>query len=90
MNRMIPKKPYIGLMPYSQEDAEFFYGRESERQIISSNLMASRLTVLYGPSGVGKSSVLNAGVGFDLRKLAQSHLSPHEKPEFVVVLFNSW
>ena len=39
-----------------------FFGREREREIITANLLASRLTVLYGPSGVGKSSVLRAGV----------------------------
>ena len=32
--------------------------------------MASRLTVLYGPSGVGKSSLLRAGVARRLRALA--------------------
>ena len=30
--------------------------------VVVANLLASRLTVLYGPSGVGKSSVLRAGV----------------------------
>ena len=37
-------------------------GGTREREIIAANLMASRLTLFYGPSGVGKSSVLNAGV----------------------------
>ena len=59
--------PYAGLMPFTEEQAEFFFGREAEREIITANLMASRLTLLYGPSGVGKSSVLNAGVAHDLR-----------------------
>ena len=59
--------PYTGLMPFTEEQAEFFFGREAEREIIAANLMASRLTLLYGPSGVGKSSVLNAGVVHDLR-----------------------
>ena len=54
-------------MPFTEEQAEFFFGREEERKIIAANLMASRLTLLYGPSGVGKSSVLNAGVAHDLR-----------------------
>lgn len=50
--------PYKGLMPYSEQDAPFFFGRETDRRIILSNLMALRLTLLYGASGVGKSSVL--------------------------------
>ncbi len=59
--------PYAGLMPFTEEQAAFFFGREAEREIITANLMASRLTLLYGPSGVGKSSVLNAGVAHHLR-----------------------
>ena len=59
--------PYKGLAPYTEEDARYFFGRDTERRIIADNLRATRLTVLYGPSGVGKSSVLNAGVTHDLQ-----------------------
>ena len=64
------ERPYKGLMPYDEADAPFFFGREAEAEIISANLMASRLTLLYGPSGVGKSSVLRAGVVRRLRALS--------------------
>jgi ABC-type phosphate transport system ATPase subunit len=57
-----PESPYVGLDPYSSEDAPFFFGREREQHVIVANLRAARVTLLYGPSGVGKSSVLNAGV----------------------------
>ena len=46
--------PYKGLVPYAEEDFEYFFGRETEQRIISANLRASRLTLLYGESGVGK------------------------------------
>ena len=46
--------PYQGLAPYDEGDAAFFFGRDRERDLITANLMASRLTVLYGVSGVGK------------------------------------
>ena len=82
--------PYKGLVPYSEEDAPFFFGREAEREIITANLMASRLTLLYGASGVGKSSVLRAGVAHNLRQLAQKNLSERGAPEFGVLVFNSW
>ena len=86
----IPATPYRGLMPYSEEDAQFFFGREAEREIITANLMASRLTLLYGLSGVGKTSILRAGVVHDLHQLAQRNLVEHGTPEFIVVTFSSW
>ncbi len=45
------------------------------------NLIASRLTVLYGPSGVGKSSLLRASVARRLRALPE---------EPIVVVFDRW
>ena len=65
----VPDTPYKGLAPFgdSPTDALLFFGRGHERDAIVANLLASRLTVLYGPSGVGKSSLLRAGVAQRLR-----------------------
>ncbi len=52
----------MGLVPFDEKDAAYFFGRERETDLIVANLTASRLTLLYAPSGVGKSSVLRAGV----------------------------
>jgi hypothetical protein len=82
--------PYSGLMPFTEEQAEFFFGREDERKIIAANLMASRLTLLYGPSGVGKSSVLNAGVAYDLRAEAAACRASRGTADFALVVFRSW
>ena len=59
-----PRSPYKGLAAYDESDLDalLFFGREREIEVIAANLQAARLTVLYGPSGVGKSSVLRAGV----------------------------
>ena len=59
-----PPSPYKGLAPFedTELDALLFFGREREREVIVANLLASRLTVLYGASGVGKSSLLRAAV----------------------------
>jgi hypothetical protein len=86
----LPATLYKGLMPYSEEDAPFFFGREAETEIITANLMASRLTLLYGASGVGKTSVLRAGVAYGLRQQAQQNLAERGSPEFAVVVFGSW
>ena len=77
---MLPHSPYKGLVPYSEEDKPFFFGREAETEIIIANLQASRLTLLYGASGVGKTSVLNAGVVNQLRKMDDE----------AVVYFSEW
>lgn len=62
--------PYQGLIPYNEEDAAFFFGREKETRLIIANLFASPLTIFYGPSGVGKSSVLRAGAVHQLNQRA--------------------
>jgi WD40 repeat protein len=84
--------PYRGLRPFedSEADVQFFFGRERERELIIANLMASRLTVLYGETGVGKSSVLQAGVAHHLRALAHENLEQNGRPELAVVVFDSW
>jgi WD40 repeat protein len=64
-----PESPYKGLAAFedSELDALLFFGREREVAAVAANVLASRLTVLYGPSGVGKSSLLGAGVARRLR-----------------------
>ncbi len=89
MNQTLPS-PYKGLMPYAKEDEPFFFGRERERELITANLMASRLTLLYGPSGVGKSSVINAGVVWYLEEQARANLSSRREIESLVVAFSTW
>jgi WD40 repeat protein len=64
--------PYKGLAAFedTELDALLFFGRERDTDTIAANVMASRFTVLYGPLGVGKSSVLRAGVVRKLRAVA--------------------
>ncbi len=84
------RSPYLGLFSYSEDDAAFFFGREREIGLIADNLLASRLTLLYGPSGVGKSSVLSAGVVPHLRRIAAVERSRAEGAGFTVVTCRSW
>ena len=85
-----PSTPYKGLVPFSEADAPFFFGRDSERQIIAANLRSSRLTILYGESGTGKSSVLRAGVIPDLRRDLSQNLDTWGEPRFAAVAFSAW
>ena len=76
-----PDSPYKGLARFddSELDARFFFGRERETELVAANLVASRLTVLYGPSGVGKSSLLRAGVVRRLRALVPAGAAPRRR-----------
>ena len=87
---VVPATPYVGLTPFTESDAPFFFGREKERRIISANLLASRLTLLYGASGVGKSSIIRAGVQRDFRARAEKALASGLFPESIVVVFTGW
>lgn len=67
--------PYKGLVPYAESDYRLFFGRDSERDVITANIMGSRLTIVYGPSGVGKSSLLRAGVVHGIREMARAEIA---------------
>ena len=54
--------PYPGLEAFTAENRHYFFGRGRDTQLLISNLYASALTVVYGSSGVGKTSVILAGV----------------------------
>lgn len=84
------RSPYKGLVPFDEEDAPFFFGREEERDLIIANLVASRLTLLYGATGVGKSSVLGAGVMYHLHQIIGEHRQHGKTPEFAIVSHRVW
>ncbi|MFB7243623.1 trypsin-like peptidase domain-containing protein [Streptomyces populi] len=64
--------PYRGLEPFTAEHAQWFQGRQDAvRQVLTNLARQQRLTLLLGPSGSGKSSLIQAGV---LRALAAGEL----------------
>jgi WD40 repeat protein len=82
--------PFLGLESYKEADAEWFFGRTNERRIVIGQLRTSRLTVLYAESGVGKSSLLRAGVSARLREVALARIEDTGAPLFAPVVFNQW
>lgn len=89
-DQSFPFTPYKGLTSYAEEDAPYFFGREVVVNNIVARVQGWPLTLLYGASGVGKSSVLHAGVVHEFRRQAQRRREEGEPPEYCVVLFNSW
>ena len=89
-NALARRCPYVGLTPFSEKDAEFFFGRTADIEIVATNLRAAPLTVFYGSSGVGKSSLLNAGVVPYLRRMSTASTPPGEPPEYLLVSLRDW
>jgi tetratricopeptide (TPR) repeat protein len=56
------ERPWPGLLPFTEDARKFFHGREAETDDLFRLIEREPLTVLFGQSGLGKSSLLNAGV----------------------------
>src|SRR5215468_1559002 len=82
--------PYFGLDYYEEQFGAWFFGRETEGGKISTNLRAARLTLLHAESGVGKSSLLHAGVASRMRRLADDSLARRGTARSVPIVFSSW
>lgn len=82
--------PYFGLDYYQEQFGAWFFGREAEGGKVITNLRASRLTLLHAESGVGKSSLLRAGVAWRMRRLADDSFARRGTARSVPVVFSSW
>ena len=56
------KSPFKFLDSYTKEDREIFFGREKEIEELYHRLFESRILLVYGESGTGKSSLINCGL----------------------------
>lgn len=61
---------YPGSKPFTRDDEILFFGRDEEIAKLTTFIKVEKTTVLYGKSGLGKSSLLNAGV---LPRLENEH-----------------
>jgi len=61
------KNPFKGLHYYTEEDRELFFGRERETEALLRLVDRDILTVLFARSGLGKTSLLRAGLMKHLR-----------------------
>lgn len=53
---------YPGLRPFDTEEQQYFFGRDEEIESVCRLLDLDKLIILHGPSGMGKSSLINAGI----------------------------
>ena len=61
-------EPYRGLQAFREEDAAYFFGRDALKARLWGSFERNAVTLLTGPSGSGKSSLLNAGFLPHLRR----------------------
>jgi hypothetical protein len=61
---------YPGAQPFSDDDfsRKVFFGRESAAQVLTDKILANRMVIVYARSGLGKTSLLQAGVAPRLRE----------------------
>ncbi len=57
------ESPYPGLTAFQEHDADRFFGRSRDVTRMVARVRELPLTAIVGPSGVGKSSFVRAGVG---------------------------
>ncbi len=79
MNQPSSVQPYIGLRPFTENERDRFFGlgRSRELSILLDKIRANRLTLLLAASGVGKSSLLQAGIIPALRADGSAELIYH-------------
>lgn len=65
--------PYLSLYPYTASNAPLFRGRDKDIQSIIDILGTQQILVVHGHTGVGKTSLLAAGV---MPKLARAGIFP--------------
>jgi tetratricopeptide (TPR) repeat protein len=56
------QNPWPGLQAFTEHDQDFFFGREDELEELARLVRREVLTVLFGRSGLGKTSLLQAGL----------------------------
>ncbi|HVN33737.1 MAG TPA: tetratricopeptide repeat protein, partial [Casimicrobiaceae bacterium] len=64
---MDPQHPWLGLASFTEETRSYFYGREDEVAELARRVQRKLLTILFGQSGLGKTSILRAGIVPKLR-----------------------
>ncbi|HEU4728793.1 MAG TPA: hypothetical protein VFT22_12905 [Kofleriaceae bacterium] len=74
------RNPFPGPQPYRAADRAVFFGRESDATRFERHVLANPCTTLFGPSGSGKSSLVQAAVEPGL----------HDRFGYCVVHIDSW
>jgi len=61
------RNPFLELFAYEEAHSRYFFGRETDIRDIIERVYRSNFILLYGQSGVGKTSLIHAGLTLILR-----------------------
>ena len=68
-----PENPWPGLAAFEEEAQDYFHGREGEAEELVRRVIDAQVIVLFGKSGLGKTSLLKAGL---FPRLRAKHFLP--------------
>ncbi|MEI8305572.1 MAG: caspase family protein [Chloroflexales bacterium] len=77
---ILEHNPYRGLEPYTEQYSELFFGRSALVEQLLERVKGQPFTVVLGPSGSGKSSLVQAGLIPALRKAGGYTILPPLRP----------
>lgn len=84
---MLEDNPFVGTRPFKETDADRFFGRESDSRKLLDRIRYYPITILTGPSGYGKSSLVNCGV---VRKLKEDRLKAKSGQQWLPLTVRNW
>ncbi len=68
INAVTLPRRYPGLKPFERNQQAVFHGRQEDVSRLSNLILRERLVVLFAKSGIGKTSLLQAGVAPELER----------------------
>jgi WD40 repeat protein len=86
----VPNSPFVGLAAFTPHMAAYFTGRERFALTLAGAALRSRVTVMYGQSGCGKSSVLGAAFPQAIRATLHDDDETTPGPPFRLLHFRRW
>jgi hypothetical protein len=84
-----PGSPFVGLAAFTPRMAGYFTGRERFALTLAGAVLRSRVTVIYGQSGCGKSSVLGAALPQAMQATLHRAAAAQRAP-FRLLHFRRW
>jgi len=76
--------PYRGLSSYDEDAKELFFGRKKSTEALVDRIRTHALTVVMGPSGSGKSSLVHAGAIPHLKNGGEWFVVPFRPGKFAM------